>query len=374
MSTIRRLLHRSVPAAAAAALILVVALSAASAAPAAASGTPGWRIVQVLPGVTSGDELPGLTVGGLAAPGPRDAWLVGTNGATAIVRHWDGKAWRGLTPPKDLINSPFDQGIETMTASSASNLWIFDARGPDSSVINSEALHWTGRKWAAPDVINSETIGPVIALSSTDVWAIGDLGVPYHFNGKTWTTARIPIGVGAFSALSATDMWAVGGTSKGFGAARWNGRTWHVTPTLHLSSAISQGLIMGAAALTDSNVWADIWVTVGTPHTVLVHWNGKAWKRAAFPYDAWAPVPGPITADGHGGLWLGLVTDPYAAAPVYWLAHLSDGRWTKTAVPRWHGRQPAISFMSRIPGTRSVWGVADTTELPNDTMILKYGP
>jgi len=118
-----------------------VALSAASAAPAAASGTPGWRIVQVLPGVTSGDELPGLTVGGLAAPGPRDAWLVGTNGATAIVRHWDGKAWRGLTPPKDLINSPFDQGIETMTASSASNLWIFDARGPDSSVINSEALH-----------------------------------------------------------------------------------------------------------------------------------------------------------------------------------------------------------------------------------------
>lgn len=77
-----------------------------------------------------------------------------------VVRHWDGKAWRAVTPPRAYINSPLDQGAGPVAATSASNAWIFAGRGTES-VDYTDALHWTGKGWA---------------LSPNDIWVGGSVG------------------------------------------------------------------------------------------------------------------------------------------------------------------------------------------------------
>ena len=110
------------------------------------AGPAGWRISQVLAGVT---------VGGLWAGGTQDAWLAGDECAdpatcgnsdagngTVVVRHWDGRAWRMVTPPKAYINSPLDQGVAAVAATSGTNAWVLAG-----------ARHRRGRlhRRAAPD-------------------------------------------------------------------------------------------------------------------------------------------------------------------------------------------------------------------------------
>jgi hypothetical protein len=110
-----------------------------------AAVTPGWRIVQFLPSVV------GV---GLSVSGRRDAWLAGdVCGADSlcdhvIVRHWDGTAWRTVPLPKAVTATAAEAGIGAVTASSASNAWVFDLRSTESVDYGTTALHWTGRGWA----------------------------------------------------------------------------------------------------------------------------------------------------------------------------------------------------------------------------------
>lgn len=368
-SVIRSLFRRGAPIAVAA--ILGMAPSAAPAAAVSAAGTPGWRIMQL---------LPNFATGGLAAIGARDAWLAGDRCAdsqcdrdTLIVRHWNGRAWRAVTPPKAFIDSALGAGAGGVAATSASNAWVFADRGNDQ-VSYTEALHWTGRGWAAPVRFNTG----IEAASATDVWAFGDPeaypqnGFIAHFDGKTWRRGTFPITVSSVSALSVTDIWASGDTRGGVpGIEHWDGHHWRATPLPSLGFSDSNpGFIMGVAALTPRDVWADYFVSNTAPHTILLHWNGTAWKRAAFAYPG--ALPSPVVADGHGGIWVPIDTGNPPALSI-WMAHFSDGRWTKTAVPRRDGEQPDIFYSSRIPGTRSIWATG-SLDFNVGEAILKFGP
>lgn len=355
-----------------AAVALLVVPSAAGAA-----GPPGWRVTQVLPDVT---------VGGLTALGAGDAWLAGDgcansacNYGSLIVRHWDGKAWRVVTPPKAFINSPIDQGTGPVVATSASNAWVFALRGAES-IDYTQALHWTGRGWAAPVRLDS-FIEAAVAPSPASVWAFGAVetqswpGYVAHFNGKTWTRGSFPITATAAGALSATDIWA-GGTSGGpNGAAieHWNGHAWRSTPLPSLglgSGALKIVGILGIAAVTAGDVWADASVVGGknAPETIILHWNGKAWARVPFPFPLSADSA--VAADGHGGIWL--AADGGSNGTI-WFCHYSGGRWSRTLVPSNDGAQPLVFNLSSIPGTRSLWAAGtDLNDL--NAPILKYGP
>ena len=63
-------------------------------------------------------------------------------------------------------------------------------------------------------------------------------------------------------------------------------------------------------------------------------------------------LAGPVAADGHGGLWLG--ADRPAGAG--YLLHYRAGKWTTAAVPA--RRAAAVTGLTLIPGSRSLWGTA----------------
>jgi hypothetical protein len=261
--------------------------------PLRAASTPGWRITQV---------LPNLTIGGVWAGGPRDAWLAGdacadpatcgvsdTGNGTVAVLHWDGASWRGVRPPKAYVNTPLDQGAGPVAATSASNVWIAAYRGLES-VDYTDMLHWTGQGWAAP-VRLPTAIQAAVAPSAVQLWAFGDgttsgqFGYVAHLTGKTWTSGWFPLAGTAAAALSPSDVWVGGTASMGQpGIDHWDGRRWQVTPLPDLGRSTSTVLglaVEGIAAVGPDDVWADI--SEGTS-PILLHWNGKSWARAAVPY------------------------------------------------------------------------------------------
>lgn len=333
----------------------------------------GWRIVRV---------FPNAAFDGLTALGARNAWLAGDSCAdmacdrgSVLVRHWDGRAWRVVTPPKAFINSPLDRGAGPVVATSTSSAWVFADRGTDP--FYTDALHRTAKGWAAP-VRLSTLITAAIALSPANVWAFGSDGYAGHFNGKTWAHRSLPIGVAAAGATSASDIWAGGLTSAGQAAIEhWNGHAWRATPLPDLGAG-SGGVFpdlpffQGIAAITPRDAWADISVLGDVGTTYLLHWNGKKWTRAPFPYAGFANTP--VVPDGHRGIWLSIDTGP-APRTSLWFCHYANRRWTKTFVPAYARQQPTVDYLAWIPGTRSVWGTGGvTTSQTGGETVLKYGP
>jgi hypothetical protein len=352
--------------------------AAGTATPASVPGavTPGWRITQFLPSVG---------VGGLAVTGARDAWLAGDLcGADSlcdhlIVRHWDGKAWRTVAPPRGVSGVSYDAGVGAVSAGSASNAWVFDQHGAQS-VDYTAALHWTGKGWAAP-VRLTAAISAAVEPSASDVWAFGSRasdpqgGYITHLSGRTWTHAPFPVDVDSASALSASDIWAGGSASDVTGASvvieHWNGTVWRKTPIPSLGIKPSSWVFVSITAITSRDAWAEV-DTLNSPtgsSTYLLRWNGKAWARVAFSCQGNAISP--VASDGHGGVWVASGTS-LPSLGTEWFCHDSDGHWTKTAVPKRAGAQPGIDNLAWIPRTRSLWATggfdADAGEA-----ILEYG-
>lgn len=123
-----------------------------------------------------------------------------------------------------------------------------------------------------------ESLGGVVAISSTDVWAMGSYAPPnqttvqtlaLHWDGHTWSQVSTPnvnpnmaIDPNLFyavAALSSTDVWAVGyfylPNNSGFFNAlleQWNGSQWTIKP----SPGVFGSELRGVAASGPTDLWA----------------------------------------------------------------------------------------------------------------------
>jgi len=122
----------------------------------------------------------------------------------------------------------------------------------------------------------------VVAVSSTDAWAVGyaDNGaggtaaVAMHWNGRSWSVASAPglASLNAVTALGATDIWATGTGSDGLPyVTNWRGTGWTMTaaPRGALPSTSYSGLaqvapstVSAVGGTTDPNTGA--WRPVAT--------------------------------------------------------------------------------------------------------------
>src|SRR5207248_2419599 len=126
-------------------------------------------------------------------------------------------------------------------------------------------------------VVPSPNPGPVgnvlysvAAVSSTDVWAVGnDLGsyrdLFEHWNGSSWKVVPSPsaslLGDDLYSvaAVSSTDFWTVGSHVNSTGNSdtlleHWNGSSWKVVPGL--SPGPYGDILYSVAAVSSTDVWA----------------------------------------------------------------------------------------------------------------------
>ncbi len=148
----------------------------------------------------------------------------------------------------------------------------------------------------SPD-LSSNVLSAVVAVSATDVWAVGQAGtstLAEHWDGSTWAVVATPnpavtgaaqnalLGV---AAVSSSDVWAVGySIADGYATLtlHWDGSTWSVVPSPNPSSRdfIAGPILTAVAAISSTDVWAvggQLIAQYESP-AVIEHWDGRAWS------------------------------------------------------------------------------------------------
>jgi hypothetical protein len=184
---------------------------------------------------------------------PGNAWAAGHGTAGALLAHWNGTSWRSVPLP----DAAFQPGTgESLSASSASDIWLAGTSVTAAGTAIAEVLHFNGTRWSVVPMAqpgpNTPTISAVTALSPGNAWAVGqDIGATSavggstlieHWNGTSWKVVPSPTPGGdpaltGVAARSPSDVYAVGsglpsingGVVQGI-ILRWNGTTWSVDP------------------------------------------------------------------------------------------------------------------------------------------------
>jgi hypothetical protein len=259
--------------------------------------------------VPSPSPAPGGYLNGVAGTSPGNAWAAGLIGGgpgtgtgptdKTLIEHWDGHAWTQVPSPTPQPAG----GLNGVAATSPANAWAvgWTGTGPDFGGTSRALIeHWDGNAWTrVPSPGNAPgartVLNAVAAISPRNAWAVGSthLGAAnrafiVHWDGTAWQRVHAPTPVPGVSLLgvavtSPRNAWAVGQTAfKGACGPtcatvieRWDGSAWTLVPSPNPPSIVVN-VLLGVAAVSPRNAWA-----VGTTDyqsTLIVRWNGQAWK------------------------------------------------------------------------------------------------
>ena len=364
--------------------------------PASPTATPlpdGWGLVYS-PAVGQEGRL--LAVAAVAA---NDAWAVGQyEGADSLQRtlieHWGGSQWAYVNSPNPGAEDNVLQGV---AADSPSDAWAvgdqINAAGTTLPLIE----HWNGTAWSVaivPSVgqtLGSELTG-VAAISPQDAWAVGyfstsggqsapNLQQPLalHWNGSQWQSVAMPSpstgsyeSLSAVAAVSSHDVWAVGDDSAGNSALieHWDGSAWKVVAA---PTAVNGGALTGLAAVASGDVWA-VGSGAGTVRQgavcgiagggVIAHWDGTRWSNVALPTLAGATQGVPyslaavaatsahdVWAVGNNSAYISDLSGAYT--PV--ILHYDGTNWTVAQAPSTATAEGLVGVAATASG--AVWSV-----------------
>jgi hypothetical protein len=335
-----------------------------AAAPLQASTVPGWRITQTLG--------PNITIYGMAATSPANAWAVGNTltgdvGGPLVVRHWNGTVWDPISIPA-LFDKSGDGYEPVVAGTSATDMWT--AGYVPAGNINSHAylLHWNGSAWNRQIELagKDSNVVSIVAVSPSDYWAFGysdSVSKRWHFDGKSWTELASPSSQAESASAYKGSVWALGSNASGSSLVlqRLSGKNW-VTVKVPLAG-VSPGSFVSADAIQvdgPDNVY--LLADVNGIWTDIIHYDGHTWSR---PHpDVSLSLYNLVASDGNGGVWvIGSLGVNYA-----YHYSLATNRWSTASFP---DLDPyAVQW---IPGTQSVWGGGQLYSSPYHGVIVKYG-
>ena len=304
----------------------------------------------VATGPRMGGPLPlpvGPQLSAVSASGRNDIWAVGHDSISgdvqprALVLHYGGKGWSRLSVPNirwlvdvaavapgdvwavgragralhlseggwNVVRLPHVAGaqLKSVAGSGSDDVWIVGSRrgnhyGGDSIGNNTLTYHFDGATWTVVDSPNydyrSNDVSDVLAVSSTDAWAIAASGtVKYalHWDGSSWhridfpAFARRGTTLAGLGMVHGSQVWVVG-ASRGIGFGkplylRWRGVAWQSFPGPPASGSLGTPSTLGG--VSDNDIWA-----VGNPNqsdSSIHHYDGKRWHYANHVSDAGVP-------------------------------------------------------------------------------------
>jgi hypothetical protein len=270
-----------------------------------------------------------------------------------------------------------------VAATSAKSAWAVGFRF--NGAANQTLIeHWNGKSWKqvkSPNPGgasgNSELLG-VTAISARNAWAVGTYSaggaqhtLAVHWNGRSWKRVRTPAPgcvpgdqLTSVTATSATSIWAVGfgATCPGQGTVvlHWNGKGWKRVASPNPAGADSTELL-GVAATSGRNAWAvGDWSTASTQHTLTEHWNGKSWRIVPSPNmtgQAQNNLLTSVAASARTSTWaVGTSTKP-SHATVTVILRWNGKAWTRVPGPRPRNAQDAELTDITVASATSAWVV-----------------
>ncbi len=260
-------------------------------APAVAQAQAAWSVV---PSPSPGPSVNDLN--GVASVSANDVWAVGdfinaSGSKQTLIEHWDGTSWSVVASPNPSVSMNV---LQAVTAIATNDVWAVGWFDNAQNIPRTLTLHWNGTNWSVVTSANSGTgsnfLFGVTAVSSSDVWAVGEFNntstLTEHWNGRKWSvvTSANPTGsntLNAVQAFSATDIWAVGQASTQTLIEQWNGMQWSVVPSPNLTG---NNLLRGVAIVSATDIWAVGFVISSTgEQTLIEQWNGSSWSIVTSP-------------------------------------------------------------------------------------------
>ncbi len=345
---------RSAPAiliAAAGALIVAATPASASSRP-AAPATASWQVAYSI----SASNYPMITA--VTASSPTSAWAFETGESQPThVYELSKSSWSFQS-----VLGTAHETVVSATSDASGDVWAFTS--------NAGAWQLQGSTWVKVRTF-SKPISSGLAIGTSGTWVFGDGGA-WRYNGSSWKLYRSGKGLSGGSALSPSNIWAYGFKS----VAYFNGSTWksHSLATLMPRRTVfCRPRLSGIEALSSRNVYVTVTGAcqdVGGP-LALLHYNGSAWKRLRVPANQGAPVA--VVSDGHGGVWIPLMTGFPGDGT---MDHYSRGHLHSATLPI--GKKHLAFFAaSTAPGSSTTFAVgyyrASFSPSTFTAEILRYG-
>jgi hypothetical protein len=198
------------------------------------------------------------------------------------------------------------------------------------------------------------------AARPTAAAAVGTTPVGYAVGGQ----------LNGVAATSAGNAWAVGATGS-IGKPttlllHWNGKTWAKAAGVKPVA----GSLTGIAAVSAGNAWAvgfTGWPNPAKPeHTLLMHWNGKSWLTVTTP----KPVAGGFSSVSVAGrdAWA-VGTAPVSAALIW---HWNGKSWAKSATPSVPGGVELLGVAQTSASTAWAGGEDALNDGKNSDLLLRW--
>jgi len=259
-------------------------------------------------------DWPGVdksTLEGVSGVSSRHVWAVGyaqdfgSLRSTTLTARWDGTAWR-LVPSPNPSGDSLPNQLYSVAAVSSTNVWAVGETGFPGKALT---LRWNGSAWQVVPNACGAPLQSVAAIRglTVDLWAVGGattcrLGLagwrevpsPQPPPGEAYLLQDV-------SGTSPKDVWAVGFKQIPDGEhsdvapliEHWDGRQWS------LIDIVPAQTLYGVKAIAPNDAWA-----VGTEgaRQVILHWDGSTWSKV--------PTPSPgggrlldVEASGTADLW-----------------------------------------------------------------------
>jgi hypothetical protein len=226
-------------------------------------------------------------IGGVAAIGGDDAWLVGEGGT---VLRWNGSVWQP-------VDSGTNADLRSVWTSGPEDAWATTANG---------LLHWDGRAWTQKEpsscLWTALDVTPDGGWGSgpDDVWIVDSQhGLLVHWDGSAWAVVGDQLAsndeiVAGIAGSAADDVWAVMRPTMGF--AHWDGLAWSGTTYDPVEIGSTEGgRLLGVWAGSRPEAWAaalqGVW-----------RWDGVNWSLnvPSFTHAGWSSPAGSAWAVGDG--------------------------------------------------------------------------
>lgn len=323
-----------------------------------------------------------------------DAWTVGsyidTSSGVAeshtLTEHWDGNKWSVVSSP---IVGTFNDTLYGVAAVSSTDVWAV-GDSDFGSHIQPLILHWNGSGWSVVPSPTTSLIINILArvavVSASDIWAIGyafgpgnDQALIEHWDGSVWSlVSGANVGtthdLQGVTAVSSNNVWAVGYTTSTIVTVteKWNGTKWKVVPSPNPGTP---NRLYGVKAITPKNIWAvgnQFIPAIQGNQTLIEHWNGTSWSVVASP-----SIPNfSNNLVDVAAVSASNVWAVGASATVSTSAlltmHWNGISWSTIAGPGVSGSS-AFNGAAHVPGTNKVWAVGSFTPgSVSQTLIVYY--
>ncbi len=200
------------------------------------------------------------------------------------------------------VGTSFNE-LTAVTAIAANDVWAVGVFRDNNLILRTLIEHWDGTSWSivpSPNVaLLNMFLNGVAAVSSTDVWAVGqvfDTGatLTLHWDGTSWSIVPSPNGpanasvLSGVSAIATNDVWAVGTDGGSTLTEHWNGTSWTVVASPSpVPPQRGNNALFSVTANSGTDIWAVGYSVLFSPpapqRTLTLHWDGTSWTLMPSP-------------------------------------------------------------------------------------------